>query len=321
MLYFIGWDVGTWKCTSGNNKSCDALVVMNEEKILGHHRGNLSGTISNVFQSQPDVRAHDLIGAWFKKCNVKKEYSSEDRSFVAIDTPLGWPKGFASLLRGELPRGWSFCSDDYDIKNPLLFRRTERTLNSGFSVVTHSIGNQSTKGMSLICGLEASHRTWGVWTRDNVSLIETYPKACIRSEKFVAWMASQSSAYDIREWYNPVDKETRKRTRTLTVQDDTFDAAVCAFLAKAFATGAVDLVRPPDDDQDDEKAEGWIFYPAGALIQEGMADKYSSVTNSTTVASFGEAITAFQRYVKDKKDKSDGPEAAQAPKSTNGQEP
>lgn len=320
MKYFIGWDVGTWKCTNGNNKSCDALVVLDEMGFLGHHRGNLSGTIASVFQSRPDVKAQDMIEAWFKKCKVQKEYSKEDLYFVAIDTPLGWPKGFANLLGGCLPKTWHFSSDDYDIKNPLLFRRTERKLNSGFSVVTHSIGNQSTKGISLVCGLEASHGTWGVWTKDNVNLLETYPKACLRSERFVNWMALQPNDYDIREWYNPVDKKTKKRTKTLTTQDDTFDAAVCAYLAKAHATGAVDLVRPPKEDQDAEKSEGWIYYPEGTLIPESLADKYSSVTNSPTVAVFGQAVAAFQRHVVSNTNKKAGPRAVQTPKSTNGQE-
>lgn len=316
MKYFIGWDVGTWSCTNGNKKSCDALVVIDEEKFLGHCRGNLSETIC----IQPDVRPDDLISKWFQKCNVQKQYSGEDHYFVAIDTPLGWPKGFVSLLGGELPTSWTFCSSDYDIQNPLLFRCTERKLNSGFSVVTHSIGNQSTKGMSLICGLKAAHETWGIWTKGNVSLIETYPKACLRSEKFVDWMVTQPNGYDIREWYKPVDKTTRKRTKALTIQDDTFDAAVCAFLAKAFGTRAVDLVQPPAADHDGEKAEGWIFYPAGPLIPENMADNYSSVTNSLAVSSFGEAVAAFQRHVKKNRDKKDEPVMAQSLESNIGKE-
>ena len=315
--FYIGWDVGTWSCTSGTKKSCDALVVMNEQTILGHCRRNLSKTIRN----NTEVRPQELISNWFQHCSVTANYSENDHYYIAMDTPLGWPRGFVSMLAGNLPTSWTYCPKEYDIQNPLLFRRTERQLNSGFSVVTHSIGNQSTKGMLLICGLKAEHGQWGVWTKGNLTLIETYPKACLRSETFVNWMASQPNEYDIREWYHPVDKTTRRREKSLKIQDDTFDAAVCAFLAKAFATKNVDLVQPLDVPKEGEKAEGWIFYPDGNLIQESLADKHSSVTNSWEVSSFSEAVKAFQSHVQNNRNQKDGPSAAESLKSNHGHAP
>ena len=260
--YYIGWDVGTWSCTNANKSSCDALVVMDDEVILGHHRDNLSLSIESIYHSSSDTKAQYLIESWFTKCNLQRKYLKDDHYIIAIDTPLGWPKGFANLLKGAFPKKWTFCCNDSDIKNPLLHRKTDRELGLGFSVVTHSIGNQSTKGMSLLCVLEALDKTWGVWQKDNITLLETYPKACLLSEAFVRWITQMTLKYDIREWYHPVNKKTKKKEKRIKVQDDTFDAGVCACLAKAYATNSIELVRPPDDDQSDEKAEGWIFYPA-----------------------------------------------------------
>lgn len=302
MNYFVGWDVGTWKCTNGNGKSCDALVVTTDTAMVGHYRGNMSESISDVLRAEPEERGRTLARTWLSLCGVHHQPTEEDRFYVAIDTPLGWPKGFVRLLEGAWPT-WTFRTGDYDTTNPLLFRKTERELNAGFSVVTHSIGNQSTKGMSLIRALGAAHDPWGVWRKNNVVLIETYPKACLRSERFVDWVVGRGFGHDVREWYNPVNKATRKREKTLTSQDDTFDAGVCACLAEAFATGSVELVRPPAEDRDYEKHEGWIFYPAGDLLPARLADGYSKVTNSAAVSTFGEAMTALREYVRANKTK------------------
>jgi hypothetical protein len=301
MQYFIGWDVGTWKCTDRSGKSCDALVVMDETGMLGHRRGNLSESIQNVVLSEPERKAACLIEAWFAECGVQRRYCLLDQYYIAIDTPLGWPKAFTALLEGVLPKTWAFKAGDEDNKNPLLYRKTEQQLEAGFSVVTHNIGNQSTKGISLVRGLGAGDKTWGVWRKDNVTLLETYPKACLRSEGFVGWMARQNCDHDIREWYRPVNEETRRRERTLKDQDDTFDAGVCACLAKAFATCEVELVRPTTEGDDGDMREGWIFYPAEGLMSERLADNYIDVTNTPAVTTFCEAVAAYRKQVQDKR--------------------
>ncbi|WP_164102235.1 DUF429 domain-containing protein [Candidatus Laterigemmans baculatus] len=298
MEYYIGWDVGTWKCRSGNKKSCDALVVMDESGIVGHHRENLSKSLVLTQQSEPETKAKALVDSWFSQCGLPNRFQSSDSYFIAIDTPLGWPAGCKGFLDGKLPDEWEFCGEQPDIANPLLFRRTERNLDSGFSVVTHSIGNQSTKGMALIKALCAKDDTWGVWESENITLLETYPTACLRSAAFVEWMTSLPLERDIREWYRPVNKELRRRETKLKKQGDTFDAAVCACLAKAFSDGSPELVSPPGIGSDNEKAEGWIFYPAGDdLIHKSLAENHSAITNSMAASTFGEAVKAFQAYV------------------------
>jgi hypothetical protein len=214
MQYFIGWDVGAWKCTNADKKSCDALVIMDEAEIVGHHRNNVSESITHVMRVSPAVKAADLINAWFARCKTQREYLPQDHYFVAIDTPLGWPKGFTNLLKGSLPKDWAFRLDDEDNKNPLLYRKTERTLTSGFSVVTQSIGSQSTKGMTLLLALEATAQSWGVWQKDNVTLFETYPKACLLSKQFVKWMTQQPCDSDIRDYYQT--RRSRKSRLKMT---------------------------------------------------------------------------------------------------------
>jgi hypothetical protein len=270
------------------------LVILDENNMLGHCRDNLSESISAVY-TNGGIKADRLLASWFYKCGLHEAPSTTDECFIAIDTPLGWPKHFVKLLGGELPKDWNFKRSDKDVENRLLFRKTERELASGFSVITHSIGNQSTKGMVLIYALGASQKSWGVWQKDNITLIETYPKACLRSKAFVKWMLTLSLDRDVREWSNAGGKKRKKPW--IKEQDDTFDAAVCACLAKAFAGDSPKLVPPPELDPDEEEKEGWIFYPAGGLIEQGFADGHSEKTNSASVKTFGEAVNVFQDHV------------------------
>jgi len=232
MKYYIGWDVGAWKCTNASNKSCDALFVMNEAGGIGHYRDNISPSIQAVCDSAAEVKAKRLIDEWFRLCGMEKEFSLDDEYCIAIDTPLGWPKSFSSLLNGQLDSKWRFSSDKPNNQNTLLFRRTERQLGSSFSAIVDAIGSQSTKGIALLCALQAKVHSWGVWTTPNITLIEAYPKACLRSVSCVEWMCGLTLTSDIREWHFPKNKETKKRERTLKNQEDTFDACICACLAR-----------------------------------------------------------------------------------------
>lgn len=73
MRYFIGWDVGTWKCTNGNNKSCDALVVTSDTAMLGHYRDNLSESISDIIHADTGERCGLLIQTWLSLCGIQYE--------------------------------------------------------------------------------------------------------------------------------------------------------------------------------------------------------------------------------------------------------
>lgn len=291
MDYFIGWDVGAWKCKNTHNASCDAIVVLDEHNVAWHHRNNLSETIQRVCDTTE--KAKTLIDAWFELCGMSQRFSPADRYFVGIDTPLGWPKAFSLLLQGKLHADWRFARADKNSQNTLLFRRTERELGSSFSTVVDSIGSQSTKGMALLCALEAANVSWGVWTSQNITLLETYPKACLRSRSFVDWMCELTMTRDIREWYKPAKKEDD----ALKGQEDTFDAAVCACTAKAFAAGSPELKLPPSEDLNEEMSEGWIFYPTGDLVPTTVANSYSDVVNAVDVPTLGEAMRRFRTHI------------------------
>jgi len=295
--YYIGWDVGAWECSSGHNKSCDALVVMNDEETLGFHRDNMSVSIQEVCDAPTPEKPRKLIDSWFDMCDIPDRYSADASYFIAIDTPLGWPKAFTTLLNRKLDSTWKYVETESNVENKLLFRRTERELGGSLSGVVHAIGSQSTKGMALLCAVGAATTTWGVWRVANVTLFETYPKPCLRSAPFVAWMSGLDLSRDIRQWYNPVNKETNKKERTLLSQDDTFDAGVCACVARAFSKSSPELKQPPSTDPNNEQDEGWIFYPEGQLIQGAVANKYKTVVNATDVSTFGDAVRAFQKHV------------------------
>ena len=295
--YYIGWDVGAWECSSGHNKSCDALVVMNDEEMLGFHRDNMSVSIQEVCDAATPEKPRKLIESWFDMCEIPDRYSADASYFIAIDTPLGWPKAFTTLMNRKLDSTWKYVETESNVENKLLFRRTERELGGSLSGVVHAIGSQSTKGMALLCAVGAELQTWGIWKVDNVTLFETYPKPCLRSKAFVAWMSRLNLNRDIRKWYNPVNKETNKKERTLLSQDDTFDAGVCACAARAFAKSRPELKQPPTIDAASEQDEGWIFYPEDQLIQSSDANNYKNVVNANDVTTFEDAVRAFQKHV------------------------
>ncbi len=297
MKYYIGWDVGAWKCTNSNNSSCDALFVLDETGEQKHYRDNISETIQMVCDAKDEEKNKCLIDKWFELCRLKARYSDGDQYYIAIDTPLGWSKSFGMLLNGKLDPRWTYDSEQPNIQNLLLFRRTERELGSSFSSIVDAIGSQSTKGIALLCALKSEAESWGVWVKRNIKLFETYPKACIRSLEFLRWMHDLRLRHDIREYYYPNNKDTGKKVRTLAKQDDIFDAAVCACLAKAFVEGALQLKRPPVSDDFAEQTEGWIFYPDGKLLGTRLLSKYVDVVNANDVATLSIGVTRLLERV------------------------
>ncbi|MDB4777826.1 DUF429 domain-containing protein [bacterium] len=303
MDYYIGWDVGAWKCKRTGG-SCDALFVMDKNGSLGCHRDNMSVSIQKVCDSSVEEKQATLIDGWFSLAKVEGHaYSAEHKYFVAIDTPLGWPKTFTQLMSGNLSKNWKFNSKDRNIENTMLFRRTERELGSSLSAIVDSIGSQSTKGMALLCSLGATLESWGVWKAGNITLFETYPTACLRSEAFVDWMCGLKLKQDIRCSKKQRTKKKASKKRLFIDQDDIFDAGVCACLAKAFTAGNPKLKQPPED-TDDEESEGWIFYPDDKPIEKSLISKYKSVVNTPTTKSFAMAVKQFRELVAKRKTKS-----------------
>jgi hypothetical protein len=220
-------------------------------------------------------------------------------------------------LEGELPKDWQYATHNKDLDNPLLYRKTEQVLKAGFSVVAQSIGSQSTKGIAFLKALGAAQQKWGVWTKDHITLIETYPKACLLSDGFVAWIATLDLRQDVHVRKKPIKKKKGQEVSTeeakgeLIIQDDTFDAAVCACLARAFADKSIPLVHPPVTGSKEEKQEGWIFYPSGELVHKSLAYKHSKVTNSEATTSFAMSVKAFREHVASPKAKQPKPQSTE----------
>jgi len=222
-----------------------------------------------------------VINSWFNLCEIKETYCTTDEYVIAIDTPLGWPKDFVELVRGgAISERWTYPGVGNNISNSLLFRRTERELGSSLSAVTDAIGSQSTKGMTLLRVTHADKLSWGIWTANgNITVIETYPSPCLRSADFVNWMESLQLTDDLGD----------------TLRDDTFDAFVCASVAKAYLEKPGLLYHPPSDDSQNESIEGWIFRPTGHLVDPRAIHGKKAVIESHR--SFSEALLAMKKQV------------------------
>ncbi len=307
MNYYVGWDVGAWKCTKGRNESCDSIVVLNDSGMVGHYRDNISMVLGSLSESPPDQRHISLVNDWFSLCKPADKtfrYSDSDQYYIAIDTPLGWPRDFKALLNGKAPDKWNYQPDDANIRNSLLYRYTERNkLGAGLSVIVDSIGSQSVKGILLLELLGAKQIEWGVWKAENITLFETYPKACLVRPSFVEWIASQKLSYDLSESFTTLlSTKPNKYGKISIIAEDLFDAGVCACVAKAFAEGKPKLVSPTELDPQEYSCEGWIFYPdeSSSLCKQGIADGHKSMTCCEGNVTFHEAILAFQKHIASK---------------------
>lgn len=230
----IGWDVGGWNCDK-NGKSRDALVVRDSSgQVLGRPwRGNLRQTIN----TSNDARS--LKAALLALCGISVD--ADAPTVIAIDAPLAFPHALLELLvhsRAEASIGNS--SD-----NPYLFRYTERRLAERgvmpLSAVKDMIGSQSTKAIHMLAKFAPTMRSTGVWVDGNaLTVIETYPAACRRraSTRFGA-LSHQQAAHD-----------------------DIVDAAVCAEVARLFATNR-EMLEPPTEGAPPK--EGWIWLPSSTL--------------------------------------------------------
>ena len=302
--YFIGWDVGAWKCSAGLNDSCDALVVLRDDAIIGRHRANFSSTLHELATLPEKDRTESFINTLFALTSMGStppSYSTDDRYYVAIDTPLGWPKDFDILLKGSLPKDWKYNHLEANIHNTLLYRYTEREkLAGGLSVIVDSIGSQSVKGLVLLRTLDVNEKSWGVWTAKNVTFLETYPKACLVRPAFVRWIRELNLCQSLAGSFKVlVSKKPNKYETWCVIPEDLFDAGVCACVAKAFADGAPLLVTPNANDPEEYRSEGWIFYPQEQTdgVNQSIADGHRTVTCAKGVETFDDAIVNFQKYI------------------------
>jgi len=270
--YYIGWDVGAWHCNkkTKKDKSQDAIAILDERQNLigGFYEGNLKDRIlETAKQDAPDdsekqiKRVKYFLETLFRECNPdsnKEPDYSNDEFFIAIDTPLGWPKAFRELLERWSSSNFNeFASLDFKgskNNNPLLTRQTEKRFGNPLSAIQDQIGSQSTKAMYLLSSFKPSRSSTGVWKTQcpKCTIIETYPAPCMRSLEFLEHM-----------------KGIKLEANSIS-SSDKFDALVCAYLAWCFNNPPIsgsDLkcvqIDSPHDNID--PAEGWIFTPKDYL--------------------------------------------------------
>tara|TARA_E500000305_G_C4015267_1_gene235200 strand:+ start:469 stop:1407 length:939 start_codon:yes stop_codon:yes gene_type:complete len=302
--YFIGWDVGAWKCSAGRKNSCDAIVVICGQNIIGHYRANISRTLQDLATQPKENRIESFINKWFSlTCGDENShrYDPKDQYFVAIDTPLGWPKDFKTLLDGKLPKDWTYDHSGSNIQNTLLFRYTEKQkLASGLSAIVNSIGSQSVKGLLLLEILNAKLESWGIWKAGNVVFLETYPKACLIRPKFMNWIQGLHLNHSlVNKFKTLISKNSTKYRDICVIPEDLFDAGVCACVAKAFSEGFPPLVTPSAEDPVKYKSEGWIFYPDESTngISQSIANGHMKSTCAEGVLTFHDAVVEFQKHI------------------------
>lgn len=222
--YYIGWDVGGWSCDKNQN-SRDAIVILNEkaEKVGHPWRGNLKALLNEA------DTCNDLAQGLFQKCKVNS-YNKEASLVLAIDTPLAYSKSFIELIaKGKINED----AINVHNENPYLFRRTERFLfENGFrplSAVQDMLGSQSTKGIHFLAKFGLSITETGVWKKENLTVIETYPTR--NREAF-------------GEHYLEGNKDIQ-------------DACICARVAYTFSNAPDQLYAPHENVP---KEEGWIWW-------------------------------------------------------------
>jgi len=229
--FFIGWDVGGWNCDK-NGTSRDAIVILDDTlAIVGQPwRGNLRECITTA------TTTSDWLKALFAKCKAEFPVGTVAVT-MAIDTPLGFPDEFVTLITRQ------GCVEPNETSglNRYLFRHTERHLFGRglkpLSAIKDMIGSQATKGMHVLAKFAQKIESCGVWTDGHgFRAIETYPTSCRDT---------------------PEVKKLLKGCKTLGHVDKD-DARVCAVVAHLFATERGTLEEPGDTVP---SSEGWIWVP------------------------------------------------------------
>lgn len=252
-VYFIGCDMGGW-----HTKKTDALAwcAMHDDKWVEDNHTQ-SGQLFLPDDSNP---LRDVI---------KKALEEEAQVVVAVDASLGWPQAFcewvkAKAMSGSIPR---FNVEDGELRNPLLYRATERfikdkTGQKPASAVKDQLGSNFTKGQVLAAWVR---KNWKAYcppfdadsddaAKKQVTVIEVYPAASLKCKAFLNL-----------DW-------PEKMAMGKLGKSDIADAQRAAMTAACYAktigmigrSGLPNVYLPADagdEQQDAIRAEGWIFCP------------------------------------------------------------
>lgn len=229
--YYIGWDVGGWRCDK-NRASRDSIVILDDTRqLLGTPwRGNLTTTIERASSDK------EFLDDVFQLCDL--EAPDIASAIMAIDTPLGFPSSFVHLIARHIPLKDTKDKDDY------LYRECERALmkqgHRPLSPIKDMIGSQATKGIHTLYKFTSKRVSTGVWHSGTITFIEAYPSLMRRSPGIQRLLASYPT-------FDHSDKN---------------DALMCALTAWLFEQQPDKLQHPP---RDNPAEEGWIWYPEDAF--------------------------------------------------------
>ena len=192
---------------------------------------------------------------------------------IGIDCPLGWPVPFVeAVVAHQSGKPWPGRGgpDGAGFRRRLCYRRTDEIVAQGEKTRPLSVSTDRIGVVALRCALILDRYAPGGLDRDgSAAIAEVYPAAALKRyeltargykrPKNVAMLRRNVEALrKAAPWLDIEDWSAAERG------DDTFDAVICALVARAVAVGST---AGPCSTEDARLArvEGWIHVPIDGL--------------------------------------------------------
>ena len=297
--YYVGWDVGAWKCakTQFANSSQDCITILNAEgQLLFAWMGNIYDYTTTSLVNFLNALIEDTKTSPKKPKGVNICFSREpkitenDIIVIAIDAVLGMPKRASSLFDLNPKCAQADMSDSSETSVPLdsdeiekscIFRLVEQRLlqlpktNPPLSLLKDRLGSQATKALFTL-------KQWNFkWNEENVvwecekkncekknceknTAFETYPSLVTININFQPKPLTGEIMYNNNQICKegilpPQGNEDLKKWNLRW--SDLRDSLVCAMVALKFRDA---LLPPNDSEKTFARQEGWIWLPKEA---------------------------------------------------------
>jgi predicted nuclease with RNAse H fold len=188
-----------------------------------------------------------------------------------IDAPLGWPDAFVEFIASQHKDEFTAVAGDQDEwRRNLAFRLTDLVITRDeelkarpLSVSTNLIAYPAFRAAALLA--QVRDRGIPVDRSGAGRIVEVYPAAALKvwRQRYQSYKGRTGVIMraimldDIKEsapWLN-----TNGFEADLVKSDHVLDALICAFVARAAATGRG--TQPTDDQRARARREGWIVVP------------------------------------------------------------